>query len=847
MQEKDRHSKTNILRSKYHKEDLLSKSQFQEYKFDEFENIHIIRSHFFFCLYEATHKSKDVILLKMRYYNKNLLKNSMNTANVFKVKSKYLLHRYGFIINHFTGEFYTVYERPVGTIFDFDVFSLTEDNTLFKLYMFNLMAQLLDRLKRNLKDNFKIGLIQPDLFFFNINDEVPLKMIDFFFYFFQHLANSDKSLDFLRPALGMYELDRILPDDISNMKIVLTKLFTLEHDLDLNYLKNLYYMDLNSKVIMYKAVSSREINRLGSMQPNLLFDSQVKRIKNEKIKEFVLTFDQENIPMRYGNDVKYDYNDFYDKAFCPLYKSIINEYKCFTNNCDNQAEVIFPYCFEALCKNCKKHHKCDVLKFNELYRIFEKIPILEEEIETLKELHLSVPKTYSVDFTDEFYEKHYIVFNSVRYTFRTFKKTIKSKQEYFDFILLHLQGKFKEIFDKKIAEVEEILPNLNYDDEIEVTDFNNKLEDIEQLVQETKTRFENFYRDLSINESLYEILTLTLEYDTQLNSYYNNFIRFCVNDSHSQIIEELRKLKYTDEPMMKEIIIKEKQTDFYVPICETDLMSRIYDIKIVNNITKSRSDDIRLNFDSNIDLKLIPFDSKYCRINNMIIVTGGCIDNKTTCELDYTYIIDIKSNNVKKSSSMNHARRSHSIINQNDLFAIVVGGKNNNTCEKFSYLIEKWEELPSMNIKRANPSLFLLNNNYLYCFGGENDGMPIQTYDFIERLELFSEKYLWKFVNFSIYDDDVTISGINYGIFKKNENILLILGGLEYDERDNDYSESEIVYEYNIQQNLIRTLDFTIDKGWYVEHNFLDIGIKDYKFQVAFDKEGIPNLVKFKI
>jgi len=782
MQEKERHPKTNVLNGKYNREELLSKSQFQEYKFDEFENIHIIRSHFFFCLYEATHKGKDVILLKMRYYNKLLLKNSMNTANVFKVKSKYLLPRFGYIFNHFTGEFYTVYERPKGTIFDFDVFTLTQDNTLFKLYMFNMMAQLLDRLKRNLKDNFKIGLIQPDLFFFNINDEVPLKMIDFFFYFFQHLANSDKSLDFLRPALGMYELDRILPDDISNMKIVLTKLFTLEHDLDLNYLKNLYYMDLNSKVVMYKALSSKEFNRLGSnTQINRLFDNQVKKIQNEKIKEFILTFDQENIPMRYGNDVKYDYNDFYDKAFCPLYKSIINEYKCFSKNCDSPAEEIFPYCFEALCKKCKKHHKCDVLKFNELYRIYEKIPTLEEEIEALKDLHLSIPKTYSNDFTDEFYEKHYIVFNSIKYTFRTFKKTIKSKQEYFDFILFHLQGKFKEIFDKKIAEVEEMLPNLNYEDEIEINDFNNKIEDIEQLVLDTKTK------------------------------------------------------------------IKEKQKEFYVPICETDLMTKIYDIKILNNITKSRSEDTRLNFENDIDLKLIPFDSRYCRINNMIIVTGGCIDNKTTCDLNYTYIVDIRSNNVKKSSSMNHARRGHSMINQNDLFAIVVGGKNNNTCEKFSYLIEKWEELPSLNIKRANSSLFLLNNNYLFCFGGESEGLPVETFNFMEKLELFSEKYQWKFVNFTIYDEDVSISGINYGIFQKNENILLIFGGMEHDERDNDYTESEVVYEYNINQNLIRTLDFTVDKGWYVEHNFVDIGNKGYKFQVAFDKEGIPNIVKFKI
>ena len=131
------------IKGKYTKEQLSSYSC-REYDISEFDNLELKKNKGIYALYNGIEikNKKPVILLKIRSFKNSTMKNFLSSTNVFNLKSKYLLPRLGYIIDHNENQFFTVYERPNGDLFDFSSISSMEQNMLLKLYLFDLMAKL---------------------------------------------------------------------------------------------------------------------------------------------------------------------------------------------------------------------------------------------------------------------------------------------------------------------------------------------------------------------------------------------------------------------------------------------------------------------------------------------------------------------------------------------------------------------------------------------------------------------------------------------------------------------------------------------------------------------------------
>jgi hypothetical protein len=205
----------------------------------------------------------------------------------------------------------------------------------------------------------------------------------------------------------------------------------------------------------------------------------------------------------------------------------------------------------------------------------------------------------------------------------------------------------------------------------------------------------------------------------------------------------------------------------------------------------------------------------YCNAKGLLYFSGG--ESEITNDLDKTslkyndfFALDLTTLTndkleINELPNLNEPRTWHSMIYVPNKYIFIVGGSNTKSVELYDIEQKKLTKDSELNEIRCECTLCLVNNMYLYAFFGF---VLHQEYNnAIERCNLLKEKRKWEYVNYEKsegFDLNLSFFGISY--FKDNE--LLLIGGNDNDnERRNDYhyiisqneGEKDIIKEYNCE------------------------------------------------
>ena len=313
--------------------------------------------------------------------------------------------------------------------------------------------------------------------------------------------------------------------------------------------------------------------------------------------------------------------------------------------------------------------------------------------------------------------------------------------------------------------------------------FNNSkdiVNKVNKYVNFTKYIYNNININLNENISLLK-KDILQDYNLLLDEVINNF-------SNNQ-----RRFLFSFKNNTKFIILFDTEYNSFIPLDLSDILLGIP------------------NFNSSIQFEFIESYDKY-----LLFITGGndiIIKEKSKYSNDSFLIINIKINmdinsknriNYKKKYSVEYkdkmpsGKSNHSILfNNNNLY--IIGGFDNNKkaskeCFYFSYHDKKWENLPKLNIPRANSSICIYNKYIIYIFRGRNNEGELNTIEYININDINNN--CWRLIN--VIDYGYTWNNIYHScavVFEENK--ILIFGG---EDENRIYKDS---FLFDIKNNNI--------------------------------------------
>ena len=183
-----------------------------------------------------------------------------------------------------------------------------------------------------------------------------------------------------------------------------------------------------------------------------------------------------------------------------------------------------------------------------------------------------------------------------------------------------------------------------------------------------------------------------------------------------------------------------------------------------------------------------------------------------TNEYANVLIYERKKNKIRRIMDMKEPRSYHTMI-YTDVFEtiIVFGGENKLTVEIFDPLINRWLNLPSLNIPRAN-SIFYFDKprGIIYSmFGIEGNIVDGNYSDNIEFLDLQNIKDGWNVLDYVNKSENDLRSLMN--IYPLNNDMILLYGGVSF--RGN----SKSVCVFNIAKSEINKIQPSLLESLRIE------------------------------
>ena len=219
----------------------------------------------------------------------------------------------------------------------------------------------------------------------------------------------------------------------------------------------------------------------------------------------------------------------------------------------------------------------------------------------------------------------------------------------------------------------------------------------------------------------------------------------------------------------------------------------------------------------------------------------GSNNQKSSCFLIH---INLESTDIKTEVLVN-AIYSHYkpiiFIVHSDII-VIVGGKNQILCEKYSISLKKWRDMPVLPEERYQGNVILNEkNSHLYLFGGSTNG---KSNDSILILNLRSvggwEKIFVK-ENSQLLKRNKCISFC----FDENgeDNIIYILGG-----KKNEREKCDFIIEYNFENNTVNKKDMDLtDLPCFDINTVADINKNKFAFTDSKENIYIVEKKNFRI
>ena len=391
---------------------------------------------------------------------------------------------------------------------------------------------------------------------------------------------------------------------------------------------------------------------------------------------------------------------------------------------------------------------------------------------------------------------------------------------------------------KEVAQAERLINNNQDKDSIipEKNKLINKEEDIkmrnipENLLNSIKTfnvKYHYILKDTSKNETykdiiksdskIYDLLSninlraigdfiikfknnKEIGYD-KINEKFNNIIEEVFNKDIPETIEMEYTFKGLDIPLnLNNIIDAYAESNEIIGsaiLDNPDLFTIITYDKKMNSIKT-------YNYKRKENEDLIKFNlfTAFCNGKGKLYFSGGEYEEesdlyKTTIKYNDFFYIDLSQLNenkieIKELPNMNESRTWHSMIYIPDKYIFIVGGSNTKSVEIYNIETNDINKDSELNEFRSECTLCLVNNIYLYAFCGF---LINQDYiSTIERCDLLKEERKWEYANINEKDGFIfrpSFFGVSYF---KDEQILLIGG-------DDNGNEKYFDYIYKIGKN----------------------------------------------
>ena len=400
--------------------------------------------------------------------------------------------------------------------------------------------------------------------------------------------------------------------------------------------------------------------------------------------------------------------------------------------------------------------------------------------------------------------------------------------------------RFQSSIESESENVNNFIRKVN---ELEST-INSFIQKIEEEMKKNKVVATMIKRSIDIKK---KILNLELGvFFSEIDNYFNrnkfNILQF------DKIKEEKPKCPNKEIPKVNDNIFIKKESDFEYPY-KSDLVItlRVSRDKINNEViiydTKEKQfHQVILTSENFKDKFAISFPYKFTNIgNNSIIITGGIINANITNTVYKLRVI--KKSNTKydieltQLQSLHNSRQNHNMIfipKYNSL--LVCCGQSLNSTESLDLSLpeKEWMMLPYTNNPRANATMFLINNTYVYLVGGfsHTDESYIEGY---ERLNLGKLSEGW------VQFDVANLAISTMGVLSLDDNVVLLLGGYKGGKT---YLDEGMIVTVDRESNTISKVERKaemIKRGiiFYSSQQF----IKSNGYLVNFDFKG--NVVTF--
>ena len=400
--------------------------------------------------------------------------------------------------------------------------------------------------------------------------------------------------------------------------------------------------------------------------------------------------------------------------------------------------------------------------------------------------------------------------------------------------------RFQSSIESESENVNNFIRKVN---ELEST-INSFIQKIEEEMKKNTVAATMIERSIDIKK---KILNLELGvFFSEIDNYFNrnkfNILQF------DQIKEEKPKCPNKEIPKVNDNIFIKKESDFEYPYkSELVITLRVSRDKINNEViiydTKEKQfHQVILTSENFKDKFAISFPYKFTNIgNNSIIITGGIIDANITNTVYKLRVI--KESNTKydieltQLQSLHNSRQNHNMIfipKYNSL--LVCCGQSLNSTESLDLSLpeKEWMMLPYTNNPRANATMFLINNTYVYLVGGfsHTDESYIEGY---ERLNLGKLSEGW------VQFDVANLAISTMGVLSLDDNVVLLLGGYKGGKT---YLDEGMIVTVDRESNTISKVERKaemIKRGiiFYSSQQF----IKSNGYLVNFDFKG--NVVTF--
>lgn len=219
------------------------------------------------------------------------------------------------------------------------------------------------------------------------------------------------------------------------------------------------------------------------------------------------------------------------------------------------------------------------------------------------------------------------------------------------------------------------------------------------------------------------------------------------------------------------------------------------------------------------------FPFKHCKYtnvgNNTIIITGGFVDTSISNKVFRLTVSADLIPQITLLKPLIFARQGHNILylpKQN--YVVVCGGQFCNSSEflNLSDLNNEWKSLGDLSKPRANGTMAVINESYVFCFGGFNhkDESYISSYEMI-NIDKYNEG--WK----EVHIDEMALSTM--GVIMIDTNQILFVGGFKGGKK---YSNEGLLVTFNNKSEIEKIVkkEEIVKKGliFYCSQQFFKCG-----------------------